>query len=341
MSRFLGLPQVLLVSARSLNSKELLACPSSLAQYKNEENDEGRVGAWDVTFRSSWWSLLLGQPNNCHPMDSLVFPAATKTITLGDADQRQHRHRKRRRLFPTFRRYDKCKLLLFSNGTFEIAPPRVDETSSSSNLLAIHGKWKVQSNPYCATDRFFHQICLESYPRLQTTTTIKSTSNHDSNEPEEPTLQQQQKQRRIKFQLHCRLLGHYSAGRESGILMPRLRSFFLQKNRQSHYHAKGQMVRGTMLLEEDEVMMEKEGDLTNKSPLGVPYQNTYEDNDNKHSASRTREFFGNVKQSKKKRRIVLASFTAQRRITFQELQRLYDDDEDDEDEESLLSLDGK
>jgi hypothetical protein len=200
-TRYLGLPHVLMVSGRSLNARELLACPSSSSSSANNEgNDadgaEGRLGAWTVTFRSSRWSpswprSMLGQPNinsnnrnNCHPMDALVFPSATTTISPGgEPRQKQQRHRKKRRLFPTLCRYDECKLSLFSNGTFEIVPPRVDdETSSSSsslsssNLLAVHGKWKVQRNPYCVTDRFFDQVRLESYPRVQSTTTTTTAS---------------------------------------------------------------------------------------------------------------------------------------------------------------------
>jgi hypothetical protein len=120
--------------------------------------------------------------------------------------------------------------------------------------------------------------------------------------------------------------------------LPRLKSLFFRQTQQRHpyYHAKGQLVRGTLLMEEDEV------DLTNEQPDAAC--------ESKHGRwlkprPQADSFLGNLRQNKRtrrRRRIVLASFTAQRRITFQELLRLDDeDDEDDDGDDDSLFLDGK
>ena len=53
-----------------------------------------------------------------------------------------------------------CHLNLFPNSTFCLSPLK-------GELTNIQGIWKVQSNPYCPTDRYYDKIVLESYRRTQ------------------------------------------------------------------------------------------------------------------------------------------------------------------------------
>ena len=78
-----------------------------------------------------------------------------------------------------------CHLSLFPNSTFCLSPLQED-------LADIQGKWKVQSNPYCPTDRYYDNIVLESYRRTQ-----KNESGD--------ILQQG------NFRLHAKLWGRYES----------------------------------------------------------------------------------------------------------------------------------
>jgi hypothetical protein len=68
-----------------------------------------------------------------------------------------------------------------------------------SDRLPINGQWRIQPNPYCATDRFFDQMIFDSYPRVQKQTSF--------DEKRSQILQK----RRLRIQ--CRLYGHYTSGR--------------------------------------------------------------------------------------------------------------------------------
>lgn len=52
-----------------------------------------------------------------------------------------------------------CHLAIGSDGIFCLS--RTDDAGS----LPMTGRWQVKTNPYCATDRFYDEITLESYPR--------------------------------------------------------------------------------------------------------------------------------------------------------------------------------
>ena len=54
-----------------------------------------------------------------------------------------------------------CICSLSDDGTFLLRP----EQSNQNNHLAVRGRWKVMSNPYCITDRFYDQLTMNSYPR--------------------------------------------------------------------------------------------------------------------------------------------------------------------------------
>ena len=78
-----------------------------------------------------------------------------------------------------------CRLSLFQNGTFTLAP-------EPNGGMPLNGRWELGRNPYCPTDRFYDDLLLESYPRV-----LKRTG-------EEEVLQ------RVGFQLKCRIYGRYS-----------------------------------------------------------------------------------------------------------------------------------
>ena len=78
----------------------------------------------------------------------------------------------------------KGRLSLFPNGNFTFL---VD----GDNGMPIHGRWELGRNPYCPTDRFYDDLLLESYPRVQ------KRSNDD------------QVVQRVNFQMKCRIYGRY------------------------------------------------------------------------------------------------------------------------------------
>jgi hypothetical protein len=57
-----------------------------------------------------------------------------------------------------------CTLSICQDGTFVLSPTNKD---SLDRRLALRGQWKILSNPYCVTDRFYDQLTLESYPRIE------------------------------------------------------------------------------------------------------------------------------------------------------------------------------
>ena len=79
-----------------------------------------------------------------------------------------------------------CRLSLFPNGTFKIMP-KGDED------LIINGRWELGRNPYCATDRFYDDLILESYPWV-----LKR-------------IGERQVLKRFGFQFKCRIYGRYNA----------------------------------------------------------------------------------------------------------------------------------
>lgn len=63
-----------------------------------------------------------------------------------------------------------CHLSIFPNGTFALMGPDNNHQHNNNNAnsrLSVHGRWSAPNNPYCATDRSYQSIHLESYPRRQ------------------------------------------------------------------------------------------------------------------------------------------------------------------------------
>jgi hypothetical protein len=172
---FLKLEGRSLVSARLIDGEDLL------------------VGNWKTTFRcnptfftSELFPLKLSNSNNSphNPIDDnprSLFQRAIKSVTPSK----------------TYR----CNLTFFPNRTFALVPEDILD-ANIGNRLCLHGVWNLQANPYCATDRFYDQLVLKSYPR-----SMKQLFGCRSKN--QPAIIR----KHIKLRLHCRLFGHYSASR--------------------------------------------------------------------------------------------------------------------------------
>jgi hypothetical protein len=113
-----------------------------------------------------------------------------------------------------------CEFSLFPNGTFGLRPKMsVDDNST----VTVRGHWKVDVNPYCVTDRFYDDITLVSYPRVQ--------KKWESNSP--PTIVQ-----KLRLQLKCRLSGHFTGNR--------------LRFRDRHHFARGKLSHGLLVVQRDE-----------------------------------------------------------------------------------------
>jgi len=121
----------------------------------------------------------------------------------------------RKRLLTRVRRHH-CRMELFSNGTFALHPLEdvgsrdnnvwTRERESSDSILPIHGYWKVRPNPYCVTDRFYDDLLLVSFPR------VEKEVIQDGKKNGALTKEKQ----RFRLECYCRLRGHFSDG--GGIL---------------------------------------------------------------------------------------------------------------------------
>lgn len=190
----------------------VLLYSSSFISARSLDSTELSIGDWNVTMkcRRSFFT-------------SDVFPPR---VAL-EQQPGQNIQRQRRWLPPWADAPQSfgCHLSLFSNGTFalqprdeeswnELAGTNTNAINSDNNgephvhhepqYLAVHGRWKVQSNPYCVTDRSFDEVTLASFPRVQT----RITRNSEQMESQESVVSS----KRLRLLLHCRLSGHYTNG---------------------------------------------------------------------------------------------------------------------------------
>jgi hypothetical protein len=257
---------------------------TSAAAARHLDSRELSVGVWNVTMKCKRSSFT-----------SDVFPPR-------EAREQQQQQRQRQWLpswgggVETSQSFD-CQLNLFSNGTFALQPrdekywtrlllAGSDGGSSGSQshttqhpplptptpphtrpYLAIHGRWKVHSNPYCVTDRSYDEVSLVSKPRVQTrsvaptnknTKTAKHTkhknakSKHKNAEQsaadKEAVQDQPQGQdktqdraqpRRLRLLMQCRLSGHCTNGG-------------LARRLVGDAYARGRITRGVMILSRDQ-----------------------------------------------------------------------------------------
>jgi hypothetical protein len=113
-----------------------------------------------------------------------------------------------------------CHLKIYSNGTFSLSPKVETLSFQNRNLLLLRGRWTIHPNPYCVTDRFYDELVLKSYSRLQ----------------KQVTLEEEKIVNEGSFHMQCRLFGHFSAGRIS-------RRF---RSNTGSWYAKGRLCRGTL-----------------------------------------------------------------------------------------------
>ena len=162
------------------------------------------IGEWDARIRCPESSFA-----------TELFPPR-RTVSAKTV-QRKQRKWERPRSFH-------CRLLLYPNGTFGLEPTGSGwmAANEKSQILAVRGRWTLDRNPYCVTDRFYDQVVLKSYPRVQKKVV----------DGREEVLQT------VKMQIQCRLSGHFSPGR-----LP----FF--RNRKHPCYARGKLSHAVLVLD--------------------------------------------------------------------------------------------
>ena len=140
------------------------------------------VGDWNTTLRcgDSWFASTLFPPRESQSVERI--PQSRKGW-------------ERNRNF-------QCSLSLYPNGTFglhpQVARTAGADSATGGQILPVHGKWTLHPNPYCVTDRFYDQVVLHSFPRVQ-----KKVVDGQAEE----ILQS------LSLDIQCRLTGHFSHGR--------------------------------------------------------------------------------------------------------------------------------
>jgi hypothetical protein len=162
---------------------------SSVASARAIDGFDLAVGEWHVTLRGG---LNLDASN--------IFPQAEQARSLLPFKPRPPAPLPLKRR-PWGKELD-CTLVMSADGTFEIHPQSSSKSNSNSNSgrIPIRGKWNVFNSPYCATDRLYDQLTMQSYPRVQTQTTCKSEQ------------QPQQYLQTGGMTFHCRMWGRYNTG---------------------------------------------------------------------------------------------------------------------------------
>ena len=161
------------------------------------------------------WDLTLIRKEKKELMDSILFPPF---ITNNTTETRNVRTKDKKKL--------DCKLCLDKDGSFTLSLKNNnnnDENSSSLNResttmnMPLQGKWKLQPNPYCVTDRQYDELCLISNPRVKRA--VRRTT-----------------QTTAIIEMRCKLWGRY--GSRS------IRTFM----KHGHGRRKGRITHGTILL---------------------------------------------------------------------------------------------
>jgi len=124
-----------------------------------------------------------------------------------------------------------CRLSLYPNGTFGLEPRSsgklVETGATDVTPLSVHGRWTLDPNPYCVTDRFYDQVCLRSYPRVK-------KKRMDGREEQEQVVKEN------VFRIQCRLSGHFSRGK-----LPLFRST------SKPFYARGKLSHGVFIISDD------------------------------------------------------------------------------------------
>lgn len=241
-------------STLTLLSATIVLYCLSFTSARNFDSNELSIGVWNVTMkcrRSAFTSELFPPRVSRELTDPTVSRRRQWLPSWGDASQS----------------FD-CQLSLFSNGTFALQPRdekswtqlagtnilgsngKADEPNQSPPYLAVHGRWKVQSNPYCVTDRSFDEVTLASNPRVQTRITPTTNAKQPS---ESAAAESAAQQRRLRLLMQCRLTGRYT----NGGLARRLLG--------SDSYARGRMSRGVILAQDEQLSLAQPPDMDSNS----------------------------------------------------------------------------
>jgi hypothetical protein len=140
------------------------------------------------------------------------------------------------------RRLLECTLSIHPNGTFHMQPSTdhvvvstADDdsvslygnhatNSNSNSILPMRGRWSLETNPYCVTDRFYNDVVLKPYKRVQKkvcfddtvdVSSKKRTRNKGSLIRTDATVGNETVLQHVQFECRCRLTGHFTGVRLS------------------------------------------------------------------------------------------------------------------------------
>lgn len=124
-----------------------------LVDGRNWNSHQVAVGEWKVSLQGGWFF----DP-------SRIFPPTSTSSTSRNSRSSSLKPKRR----PWGSNLD-CTLSINQDGTFLLTPATNinKQSASNNNGLPLRGQWTIESNPYCVTDRFYDQLYLESYPRLE------------------------------------------------------------------------------------------------------------------------------------------------------------------------------
>jgi hypothetical protein len=147
-------------------------CFIAQSSARKIESHDLLIGDWNTTLRCSrsWFSKVFPPPD----------------ASEGELSTRRGQ-------WETPRNFH-CRLSLYPNGTFGFEPR---EVTAMPPVFSVHGRWTVKINPYCVTDRFYDELVLEAYPRVQ----------KKLEDGKETIIQ------KVKVKLQCRLSGHFTGDR--------------------------------------------------------------------------------------------------------------------------------
>jgi hypothetical protein len=192
------------------------------------------VGEWNVRLRGPCWMDV-----------SRLFPTVIDSTEMKESNAIEGWNviPIRRRLWGATL---DCRLSMAEDGTFVLMPhtttsktggeigrgPRRLITTSSqqpqqqqlSSIMPLRGEWKVSSNPYCLTDRYYDQLSLQTYPRtlqqlhesspLHANIQIQDDAQHVRSRPVKVPTCNTTTVTTIDFTLHGRLWGLYDRPRQ-------------------------------------------------------------------------------------------------------------------------------
>lgn len=283
------------------------------AEARTLESSELLVGEWEVTVRVKEGGGVVA-PSRRRSRGSAsattlsgigaLFPPRRSIVNSrgGRGSERGEVQRKR---------WYRCRLAVFPNQTFALRPEEEEDAGTCEErdsiqeppgvdadprLLPVRGRWSVLSNPYCVTDRFYDNLRLESYPRVQRQQRVlvaksgagdclhRGPATSDMVVSSDPVT-------RVRLEFHGHLRGHHTAG-----------GWVRRVVGPDRYH-RGRIRNGVVLLSADD-----------------------DDDEGRDSSSSDRSW-SPWPRGRRRRKAVIATFTARRRMPpFRQLIQKLDDD---------------